>query len=77
VEEEEERAMRDVSELDRSDLLARLHAALESVETTRSLVSEIRAAEPLRHPRPELAGVVELVGRARELLRTVILDEAA
>jgi hypothetical protein len=69
--------MRDVNELDRSDLLARLHAALESVETTRNLVAEIRLAEPLRHPRPELAGVVELVGRARELLRSVIVDEAA
>jgi hypothetical protein len=73
----EESEMRDVSELDRSDLLARLHAALESVETTRDLVTEIRQAEPLAHPRPELAGVVELVGRARELLRTVIVDEAA
>ena len=68
--------MRETSDLDRSNLLARLHAALESVETTRNIVAEIRQKEPLTHPRAELAGVVELVGRARELLRTVLVDEA-
>jgi hypothetical protein len=58
-------------------VLARLHAALDSVETTHRLVAEIQRGETLTDARADLAGVSELVDRARALLRGVIAGEAA
>ena len=60
---------------DHRQLLARLYAAADSVETTRSLVSEIRQADGLADERPEVRSLVELVGRARELLQSLIAVE--
>ncbi|HEX4460577.1 MAG TPA: hypothetical protein VIA18_21510 [Polyangia bacterium] len=60
---------------DHRQLLARLYAAADSVETTRDLVSEIRQADGLADARPEVRGLVELVGRARELLQSLIAVE--
>lgn len=60
---------------DHRQLLARLYAAADSVETTRNLVSEIRQADALADERPEVRGLVELVGRARQLLASLIAVE--
>jgi hypothetical protein len=60
---------------DHSQLLARLYAAADSVETTRTLVAEIRAADALADARPEVRGLVELVGRASQLLQSLIAVE--
>jgi hypothetical protein len=57
--------------------LARLHAALDSVETTRALVAEIREEESFTSERPELRGASDLVERAAELLRTMLLGDRA
>jgi hypothetical protein len=61
----------------RSMTLARLHAALDSVETTRGLVAEIRDGETFTSERPELRGIVDHVVRAAELLRSIIVGERA
>jgi len=55
--------------------LARLYAALDSVETTRGLVAEIRDEQTFTSERPELRGIVEHVARAAELLRSIIVGE--
>jgi hypothetical protein len=62
-------------EHDHSELLARLYAAADSVETTRTLVAEIRQADALADARPEVRGLVELVGRASQLLQSLIAVE--
>ena len=61
--------------LDHRQLLARLYAAADSVATTRDLVSEIRDADSSADERPEVRGLVELVGRAEQLLQTLIAVE--
>jgi hypothetical protein len=60
---------------DHRQLLARLYAAADSVETTRKLVSDIRQADALADERPEVRGLVELVGRAGQLLESLIAVE--
>ena len=62
-------------EQNHQQLMARLYAAADSVETTRSLVNDIRQGEGLAYERPELRGLFELVGRASDLLQTLITVE--
>lgn len=50
--------------------LARLHAALDSVQETETLLAQIR--ETALHSRRRLARATELVGEARELLRSLL-----
>jgi hypothetical protein len=58
-----------------SEVLARLFAALDSVESTGELIGQIRQGESLRSQRGDLRGVAELLGEARELLRSLIVAE--
>jgi hypothetical protein len=50
--------------------LARLHAALDSVHETASLLAQIRETASL--PPHGLARATELVGEAREVLRSLL-----
>ncbi len=50
--------------------LARLHAALDSVHETATLLAQIRETAAL--PAQGLARATALVGEARELLRTLL-----
>ncbi len=56
--------------------LARLHAALDSVELSNTMIGEIRQGESFRSERAELRTAAELVARARELLRRLIRSGA-
>ncbi len=58
-----------------SERLARLFAALDSVEATRDLIGQIRQAESFLTERSELATIAERVGEAREMLRSLIVAE--
>lgn len=50
--------------------LARLHAALDSVQETAALLAQIRDTAPLPHH--GLTRVTELMGEAREVLRALL-----
>jgi len=56
--------------------LARLHAALDAVENTRSLIGELRQVGSFRSDEPELRSVADLVAAARQALRVLIEREA-
>jgi hypothetical protein len=69
--------MRASESLERMDplVLARLLGALESVETTRDLIGEVREVDAFGHERPELRRIADLVAAARDALYAVIFSE--
>jgi hypothetical protein len=64
-----------MGQLMNTQMMARLFAALDSVEATRDLIGQIRQAESFRSERSDLRGIDELVGEARERLRSLIVAE--
>ncbi|MDB4969694.1 MAG: hypothetical protein JWN44_5383, partial [Myxococcales bacterium] len=58
-----------------SQTLARLFAALDSVEATRDLIGQIRQVESFRVEPSDLRGIDELVGEAHQRLRSLIVAE--
>jgi hypothetical protein len=52
--------------------LARLHAALDSLETSEELLREVRQVESFRAQRRELRGAAERIHEARALLRELM-----
>ena len=58
-----------------SHKLARLVAALEALETTESLITQVRQGETLLSARPEIRDVAEQLSEVGDLLRTVIVSE--
>jgi hypothetical protein len=63
-----------VDEFD-SEILALLLGALDSVERTEDLIGQIRQTASFRSERREIRGAAELLGEARDLLRSVLLSE--
>jgi hypothetical protein len=53
---------------------ARLHAALESLETTGDLIREVREVESFRARRSELRSAADLVAEARALVQVLLRD---
>jgi hypothetical protein len=64
-----------MAQVTNSQTLARLFAALDSVEATKDLIGQIRQVESFRVGSSDLRGVDELVGEARERLRSLIVAE--
>src|SRR5579859_3947590 len=52
--------------------LARLHAALDSLETSETLLREVRQVESFRAQRRELRGAAERIDEAQKMLRELI-----
>jgi hypothetical protein len=52
--------------------LARLHAALESLESSEELLRQVRQVESFRSERRELRGAAERISEAHALLRALI-----
>ena len=68
------RAIASIESFD-SQKLARLLAALDSVEATESLIDQVRQGETFLSERREIRGVAERLSEVRDLLRNVIVSE--
>ena len=56
--------------------LARLHAALESLENSEELLRQVRQVQSFRSQRSELRGAVERISEAHALLRELTFGAA-
>ena len=55
-------------------VLARLHAALDSLEASRDLIRQVREVKSFRTERRELRSAAELLAAARSLMLQLLSD---